>query len=136
MRVGSPRDLYKEDTIYIRRQLNKFSNLYIIYPEFDNTERLHYHGIITITDNVKFHKTNYLLGKLGFTKWIKIKSNKENLRSTIYSMKDWALNRHIFDKPILYKKNVRKTKSLPDAIDLGYFNIYIKPIKSERIRTK
>lgn len=114
---NSPSFLYNGDKPLITKYLNRFSNHYCIYPELDNNNRLHYHGIIDIKDMIKFRHIKYEMDRiLGFIKIDKFieKNNKtkfqHKLTFLIYSMKQWPLNKDYFIKPIIYKKLQRRRR--------------------------
>lgn len=49
--------------------LKKFSKTYSYYPEFDESGRLHFHGVCEIYDMIKFKRTNGSLRQYGFVKY-------------------------------------------------------------------
>ena len=84
-RKGNPKVLYEHDKYDIRRYLNRCSSHYCLYPEFDITSRLHYHGFIKINDMIKWHKQKHIVDSvLGYTKIVKIKNRTEMLRAILY----------------------------------------------------
>lgn len=117
-RREDPQKLYESDKIYIRRHFNKFSNHYNIYPEFSPDSRLHYHGIVDVTDTTKMHRSKYKLDReLGYSMFKKINTFEQHLRSLIYAMKEWASNCLTFLKPIIYKK-LRRQKYYEEPVGL------------------
>lgn len=64
---GSQGFIYESHKTDIRKWLNKFSQHWLLYPEFDMSTRLHYHGVVQVTDLTKFHKTRHSFSRLvGF----------------------------------------------------------------------
>ncbi len=53
----------------IHEVLTSFSSNYDIYPEFDDSGRLHFHGIFECKDKIKFYRTQNRLKKYGFVKY-------------------------------------------------------------------
>lgn len=120
-RRRDPRFLYNEDMYLIRKYLNRFSRHYCLYPEFDDKSRLHYHGIIHVHDNLKFHRTKYLIDRdIGFSYFDKIGDFNHHLSILMYSMKNWAENHKYFNNPIIYR-NLRRR--MPKLITEGHKNI-------------
>lgn len=122
-RAMNPSILYQQDIYIIRQYLNRCSDHYILYPEFSKQSRLHYHGIIRITDLIKWHKQKPMFDKvLGFSKIDLIKSHKEHLRSLVYSMKEWPATSSLLKEPIIYKSNktLRKEKAFSE-LDYGTY---------------
>jgi len=76
---------------------------YVIYPEFDEKGRLHYHGRITVspTQKVSLYRSvkPILERNIGFTDIVPVKHDLENL---IYCMKTFAYTQAMLDitKPI------------------------------------
>lgn len=68
---------------------------YQLYPEFDETHRLHFHGVYQIKDVIKFSKTKHVLHKIGFTKIKELKTFQDNLRWIIYCQKEWGKSSQI-----------------------------------------
>lgn len=103
----------------IRQILNKFSKQYIVYPEFDKKDRLHYHGVFRMDDKIAYLKNKYLLFKqIGFTKCDKIEDFENKLRWLIYISKDWGQNKEIFEGPIMYE-NMRRYNRRIRAVSRG-----------------
>lgn len=48
--------------------LTPFCSEWIMYPEFDESARLHFHGIFHVKDKIKYYKTINRLRKHGFIK--------------------------------------------------------------------
>ena len=96
------RERYDKDTRLIQKSLNRSSNEYAIYPEFDDKGRLHYHGIVTVKSNVSFKlETIPMLGEhLGF---VLVKENPDN-KWKEYMLKEWLDTQLILDieNPITY----------------------------------
>lgn len=94
--------------------LRRMCKSYILYPEFDNKGRLHYHGFLHDFDEIKYIATNYKLNRIGWTKVDKLKTFKDQLRTVLYCQKEWRKTTKIFEcadikiKP-LFKKS-RKTQ--------------------------
>jgi len=102
--VNPQRHLYLDDRMIIAFYLKK-SNItrYIIFPEFDEKGRLHYHGRITVTPSQKvslYRSIKPILERnIGFTDIVPVKHDLENL---IYCMKTFAHTQAMLDitKPI------------------------------------
>ncbi len=111
-RIESPIELYRQDEEYIMKLLNKFSRRYALYPEFDDKQRLHYHGLVLVHDRIKLNHTKYLFDKLGWTLFDRIRSNKQKVACAVYATKDWAENRGKFLRPIQYRRMRRLRKQV------------------------
>lgn len=91
-RLFSPEYLYNEDIPKIRRWFKKFSKHFILFAEFDESSRIHYHGTIYIDDLIKFHKTRYHFQyRVGFVKTKLLRTFIDLLRWTYYIRKDYHL---------------------------------------------
>lgn len=119
-RTLNPQTLYDQDSHAIRRQLNKCSHHYILYPEFDTSSRLHYHGIIRMDDLRKYHHIKYCLDAIGWTKCDKIKTHMDHLRWIIYCQKNGP---QLMD-PIIYKHLNKIQQLTPNQHNLDTNNIY------------
>ncbi len=112
--ISPPRTTHNDYKEYIRhkkiiRKLHKCSTRYVIYPEFDIHDRLHYHGIFRLTSPRAWHKyTKTSLQRLGFINVKKLRTFKDRLRFLLYCQKDYVPGT-VF-KRIIYKK---PTKSIP-----------------------
>lgn len=102
---------YDDDKAIIKSVLsyNKIYK-YIIFPEFDEKGRLHYHGIIDLdnTRYIRFHKhAIHKLKQIGFVDISLLKEFKNNLRQCIYMQKDWGMTKQILDisYPILHRRD-------------------------------
>lgn len=117
--------IFETDKSYIKRYLNKISSHYCLYPEYDLQGRLHYHGIITIKDWIKYHKQIHRLiqKNIGFIKLDKLLSFKDHLRYLIYAQKGFATARQIIDikDPIIYSK-IKRDKTFPQPSRQGLLN--------------
>ena len=121
---NSPLFLYQGDKPLIRKRLNLFSNYYNLYPELDEKNRLHYHGIIKIKDMIKYRHVKYKLDReLGYIKINKFQTFQDKLRYLLYSMKQWPENQHYFKTPIIYKSLKRRKKIQIKNILNNYNNI-------------
>jgi len=104
--------LFRDDSILIQRLLNLVSQHYIVVPEFDDTSRLHYHGVLRMDDWVKWHKSVCKrLGKeLGFIKIKPINNNKDHIGWLCYVYKHWHISKAVLklEYPIMYGKARRK----------------------------
>lgn len=80
---------YDSDSYIIRKYLNKVSQHYIIVPEFDLQSRLHYHGVVVISDWIKWHKQVHrtLESLCGWIKLDKLKTHLDHLRWLCYIYK-------------------------------------------------
>lgn len=107
-RFNSAKALYIEDKYVIQRELNKVSHRYILYPEFDNKARLHYHGFILIHDKTKWNKqVKHVLDKtLGYTLLSTFKNFKSQLGWLCYCRKEYTPDNF---SPIFYKSLKYKT---------------------------
>lgn len=91
-RKGGDLFLYRDDRYEITRLLNKCSDHYMIYPEFDHHMRLHYHGIFRMSSYQRWFKTvKKGLSSIGFIDVSLLKSSEEHLRSLYYCMKDYHM---------------------------------------------
>lgn len=105
-RFQNPKLLYYNDIRIMRPILNKCSDHYLIYPEFSSKSRLHYHGIIRITSDYKWHANMWRLkAYLGFVCMEKIEDHMQHMRCMIYSSKDYWKNRNIFKNLFMYKRD-------------------------------
>lgn len=98
-------------TYDIQKILNKISNYYCLYPEFDKNGRLHYHGVINIKDKLGYYKKKYLIDRIGYCKIDPLKSFKDKLRWLVYCTKEYALLAEEY-APIIYKsfKKIKQFK--------------------------
>lgn len=87
------RQNFFDHTITFRKWFKKIANSYILYPEFDDKFRLHYHGVIHVKDPgclyrfIKFCNKN-----IGF---VKVDINQIHLEWIIYMSKEWGITKDI-----------------------------------------
>lgn len=110
-RRGKPKDLLSVDTICMRQLLNRVSKDYTLYPEFDYQSRLHYHGMISFKDMLKWHKSvkHRMTQEIGFVKLERFKNTKEKTRWENYMMKDYIKGKSY--PPIKYEPLRRPKQS-------------------------
>ncbi len=107
-RDTAPDSLYLKDKGIVMKWLNRFSDHYIIVPEFTDNGRLHYHGTVKINDLVKFYRSKYRIDKeLGFVKIDKLIGFKNHLTWTIYIYKNYGIIKDVYSL-FMYKKIKRK----------------------------
>ncbi len=94
--VGNLLYKYSDDFFYLKF-LKRSCDRYLIYPEHDDNDRLHYHGIIHIKDHYKWYKsTKRKLSVMGHIKVQKLKLFSDLLKASLYCSKDWSLNNTIY----------------------------------------
>ncbi len=87
-----------EDRKSFKRYLKQCSKHYLFISEWDNNDRLHYHGIIRIDDKYKwYHSSKRKFKIIGFTKIKLIKNFTEHLRWLCYMKKDCWINESTSD---------------------------------------
>lgn len=131
-RLGKPSVLYGDDMHVIQWVLRKIKR-YIIYPEFDEKRRLHYHGMIIMTASERCTLYKECIPKLtsllGYVDTSEPKNFNENLRTVLYCQKEWNDTKHILDieSPIFPKKKTKsqaKLSPLPSELDEGIFQYF------------
>lgn len=89
-RNRSPRYLYNSDSPYLIRQLNRCSDHYILYPEFDDKGRLHYHGVVRINNKMSWGFVKYNIDSaLGYTCLKPLETNIDHIRWLLYCRKEY-----------------------------------------------
>lgn len=91
--------IFYDDNDYIKHIFKRYRiKKYIMYPEFDEKGRLHYHGRATLTPSqeVSFYKSikPYLQRNIGFVDVSVVKHDLENL---LYCMCEWGKTSKILD---------------------------------------
>lgn len=91
---------------------------YILYPEFDEQGRLHFHGMLHGYDRIKYFAWKYKLDRIGYTlvKPISEKTNA-NIGWVLYCQKGWRSTCKVFSNVgvkivPLVKKNLRRKKEI------------------------
>lgn len=108
------KNLYMDDKLFIKNIMKYIKvTKYIYYPEFDEKQRLHYHGIIDMDYNqyIRYMKyAQFKLPKLGFTCLKPIKTYKDNLEWIVYMSKNWNISKEILQisRPILRWKHEKE----------------------------
>lgn len=120
-RTGRIPHLYLDDTLHIRLSL-KGVKRWIIYPELDKKDRLHYHGIVSMSDHeyVTFYRRSRpMLEKLGFIQTSKIENLTENLRTILYCQKQWGYMKDLLqvEYPLIAFHPPRKFRKLHNEIE-------------------
>lgn len=91
LHTKSPKGMFKETAPYLTKLLNR-STIFSIVPEFRHTTGdIHYHGVIQITDYIKWHKdTLPSLKRLGYVCIKMIGGKSCVLKRSYYDMfKGW-----------------------------------------------
>lgn len=125
-RKGRIPHLYLDDIVCIVCAM-KGIRRWIIYPELDKKDRLHYHGIINLTDHeyVTFYrKCRPMLEKIGYIQTSRIENFAENLRTVIYCRKQWGEMKDLLQitSPIMAqrpKDTMKMIQSQMDNLDYG-----------------
>lgn len=114
-----------DDRLQIITALKRIKR-YIIYPELDPKGRLHYHGILTLSDSeyVSFYKEcrKKIEHWIGFVDVKPILSLTENIRTIIYMTKEWGITKDILsiEKPIMHESKTRTRRLCqPTPLDNG-----------------
>jgi len=125
---------YMDDLIFIRHvfHYNRIGS-YIIYPEFDQKGRLHYHGTLNLSHDelVRFYKhAVHKLGNLGFVDHKRLLTFMDKLKWSIYCKKEFGLTRDILEiqSPIMSigdKKTVKcvKVQEIKTPTLFDYFKL-------------
>ncbi len=84
----------EEDQKYFKRILKRASKHYLILPEFDKYDRLHYHGLIRVDNKYTWYKSSMNKFKnVGFVKIERLTSFRRHLGWLMYMKKEWFINR-------------------------------------------
>lgn len=112
--LESPKDTYYKWYLPLIIYLKPATSRFILYPELDETGRLHFHGIITVKDWSKLYRSSYpwIRKNVGFIDVRKKANNR--LGWLLYCMKNWAHTQQILEitEPI-YRKRVSTKMCLP-----------------------
>lgn len=134
---------YNDEITYLVKTIKRFSKHYIIYPELDDSARLHYHAIMQITDNIKYYKsgmtslrklprqvTNYNTVKQAFICVKPIKTFIDHLKWLMYIRKNWQITSEVLGilEPVYPKVKTKLKKK--------QFGLYQKTIYSFFPRTE
>lgn len=120
--------LHCQYTYEIRRWCNKFSKHYMMYPEFDDETRLHYHGVIRVEDWIKFHKTRLTFQRtVGFVKIKPLTTFRRHLGWLMYCQK------HTKECPCrpFYYQSLKKLKQLTYKEEVDLMNTLSYYFKAE-----
>lgn len=119
--------IYQDDLLYLAK-VRLCSKHYVIYPEFDSSGRLHYHGIMRIDDKIKWYKSVLpMLRKcLGFVCIKQINTIKDKINIILYITKDWSVTKEILylEVPIMPSKRKREIKVESSQLDEGITKWY------------
>lgn len=115
----------------IVRYLRRCSKRYILYPEFTDTGRLHFHGLYYIHDKVAMLKGLPRLQRIGYIKQDKIKTVMDHIRWIVYISKDRAcLHALKIEEPIYPRKPKRSRKTLDSLKNETNLTRYLVPMRS------
>lgn len=119
----SPKDTYSRWYLPLIIKLKPCTTEFILYPEIDETGRLHYHGILTVKDWAQLYRYAYpyIRKNIGF---IDIRKSKPNrLGWLIYCMKNWAQTQELLDiKEPIYRKRISSKMTIPEPEPLKHVN--------------
>lgn len=105
-RWGDIELMYDADRFLIRRMLNRCTDHYIMYPDMDKNDRLHYHGIVVVKDYIKWNKETKtrLKAHFNFIKVEYISSHWRHVTWLLYSKKEWHWLSDLLDRPIMPRR--------------------------------
>lgn len=113
------RHVYDDDQFQIK-SIFKYNRIkkFIIFPEFDNKGRLHYHGTLELNrcEYVRFNRhAIFKLQEIGFVDVKKLITFTDKLKWNMYCRKDWHISQEILEitRPI-WNNNIcldKKTKN-------------------------
>ncbi len=82
-----------EDYKYFKKILKRTSEHSVFFTEWDNLDRMHYHGLIRIDNKIKWYRcSRRKFSNVGFVNIKLIKNFTEHLRWLNYIKKDQWLN--------------------------------------------
>lgn len=111
------------------RFFRRCSKRYIVYPEFSDTCRLHFHGLLYVHDKTAMIKGLPRLQRLGYIKMDKIKTYKDHLNWIVYISKERAhLDALKITEPIYPRKPIRSKKTLDSLKIETNLTRYLVPI--------
>ncbi len=92
---------YRAHRKIFRKYIKKCSNLWMLCPEFDVNERLHYHGVIRIDKLPNWYKkVRPKIETLGYIDCKRIKTFKSHLRWLCYCYKKHHCIKELFPRCI------------------------------------
>lgn len=121
-----------DDDMYFLMKIRLCSKHFIIYPEFDKSGRLHYHGIIRIIDKIKWYKSVLptLRRSLGFCDIKTIGSTmRDKLQVLYYIKKEWMVTKKVLniDEPIIPKHRRKIIHVNTSDLDFGILKQFCPP---------
>lgn len=125
-RNGKPLSMYKRDRDFLYQWLTPYTDHFIMYPEFTESGRLHYHGIIHISDRYKFYHTKHLVTNIGFTMWKPLRNVKDHLTWLTYCRKNFGISRMKPSIYMTYKNYKRYNETLQAKAELFVMEEYKK----------
>lgn len=93
-RCNATEALFINWSLKLHSILKSFSKSYSYYHEFDNSGRLHFHGVLQPYDMIKFKKCSGQLRRLGFVKYETRFKNKEKWLA--YCSKDVVETKEVY----------------------------------------
>jgi hypothetical protein len=121
--VESPKTTYFKWYIPLIIALKPATTMFVLYPELDETGRLHFHGIVYVKDWAKLfrHAYPWIRKNVGFIDIRKKANNK--LGWLMYCMKNWARTQQDLeiDEPI-YRKRIGPKTTVPKPEPLPRVN--------------
>lgn len=119
--------IYIDDVNIMRKYMKRCSSHYIVYPETDAVGRLHYHGIIEVSDKIKFVKQVIpALKRIGYVCLKPLDTLKDNISWILYCSKEWMITKDIVDiqQPLIpqHKKKIIKDRNTDyvSLLDYGF----------------
>lgn len=111
---GKPDFLYNNVKYTLQTKFARCSEHYILYPEFSDTSRLHFHGIIRFKDKIKFDKSikYYIDFNIGYVCIKPLDKYKDLLQWILYCKKGGFTY-----EPIMPKKPQKLKK-----VDISYLD--------------
>lgn len=95
LRKGNPLQIFRLDCIDTLCALIKCCSDVVIYPEFAENGRLHYHGVLYVNDLVKWYKS--VLPTLNHKGFVLIKSKNIDAKWSEYCSKNWEITKNVLN---------------------------------------
>lgn len=103
------RNLFDADS-FIITSIMKYNRIkdYLIIPEFDVKGRLHYHGILTLTNAQRTRFYKHAQPKLTSIGYVDVKHVDNKLKWLCYMKKQWAFTKEVLELDYPISKVLRK----------------------------
>lgn len=129
--ANRPDWLWQEYRPIIDELIRPLCKSYIMYTEFSNEGRMHFHGVLHGYDKIKYYRTKYKIHRaIGFSCIKPLISFKDKLQWMLYCQKGYRLTTQVLENldgsTVMLKIQKERKRKKTTIIKMGKYNAFEK----------